>query len=107
MGAGTFKHWDTHLAEATLLVNTGGSGSRLGPAQSKALCTVEGDKVPVVCIRNLLGKVVWVIPSSGKGKPVPVLVFAQGPGCAWWVMQKDGGVQCVPQGDLILGENNA
>ncbi|KAK4805326.1 hypothetical protein QYF61_018189 [Mycteria americana] len=46
MGGGTFKHWDTHLAKATWLVNTRGSANRAGPAQSKLLCTVEGDKIP-------------------------------------------------------------
>ncbi|KAK4807118.1 hypothetical protein QYF61_018459 [Mycteria americana] len=103
MGGGTFKHWDTHLAKATWLVNTRGSVNRAGPAQSKLLRTVEGDKVPVVHIKNVLGKTVWVTPASGKGKPNRGIAFAQGPGCTWWVMRKDGEVRCVPQGDLILG----
>lgn len=34
------------------------------------------------------------------------LSFAQGHGWTWWVTQKDVGVQCVPQSDLILDENN-
>ncbi|KAK4807213.1 hypothetical protein QYF61_024333 [Mycteria americana] len=85
MGGGTFKHWDTHLAKATWLVNTRGSVNRAGPAQSKLLRTVEGDKVPVVHIRNMLGKTVWVTPASGKGKPIRGIAFAQGPGCTWWV----------------------
>ena len=34
------------------------------------------------------------------------ITFAPGPGCTWWVMQKDEEVQCVPQGDLFLGENS-
>ena len=106
MGGGTFKHWDTHLAKATWLVNTRGSVNRAGPAQSKLLRTVEGDKVSVVHIKNMLGKTVWVTPASGKGKPIRGIAFAQGPGCTWWVMRKDGEVQCVPQGDLILGENS-
>jgi len=55
---------------------------------------------------NSLGKTVWVIPSSGKGEPICETIFAQGPGCTLWVMQKDGGVQRVPEGDLILDENN-
>ncbi|KAK4806485.1 hypothetical protein QYF61_013978 [Mycteria americana] len=103
MGGGTFKHWDTHLAKATWLVNTRGSVNRPGPAQSKLLRTVEGDKVPVVHIKNMLGKTVWVTPASGKGKPIRGIAFAQGPGCTWWVMREDGEVRCVPQGDLILG----
>ena len=106
MGAGTFKNWDTHLAKATWLVNTRGSANRAGPAQSNLLRTVEGDKVPVVHVRNLLGKTVWATPASGKGKPIRGIAFAQGPGCTWWVMQKNGEVRCVPQGDLILGENS-
>ncbi|GAB0179346.1 hypothetical protein GRJ2_000399900 [Grus japonensis] len=106
MGGGTLKHWDTHLAKATWLVNTRGSANRAGPAQSKLPCPVEGDKVPVVRMKNMLGKTVWVISASGKGKPICGIAFAQGPGCTWWVMRKDGEVQCVPQGDLILGENS-
>ncbi|KAK4807086.1 hypothetical protein QYF61_018427 [Mycteria americana] len=53
----------------------------------------------------MLGKTVWVTPASGKGKPIRGIAFAQGPGCTWWVMRKDGEVRCVPQGDLILGVN--
>ncbi|KAK4832710.1 hypothetical protein QYF61_025171 [Mycteria americana] len=63
MGDGMFKHWDTHLAKATWLVNTRGSANRAGPAQSKLLRTVEGDKVPVVHIKNMLGKTIWVTPA--------------------------------------------
>ena len=104
MGGGTFKHWEKHLAEATWLVNTRGSISRDGPTQSSSLHIVEGDKVPVVHVKNMLGKAVWVFPASGKGKPLRGTVFAQGPGSTWWVMQKNGDVQCVPQGNLMLGE---
>ncbi|GAB0181790.1 hypothetical protein GRJ2_000644300 [Grus japonensis] len=106
MGGGTLKHWDTHLAKATWLVNTRGFANRAGPAQSKFPRPVEGDKVPVVRMKNMLGKTVWVISASGKGKPICGIAFAQGPGCTWWVMRKDGEVRCVPQGDLILGENS-
>ncbi|GAB0205331.1 hypothetical protein GRJ2_002998700 [Grus japonensis] len=106
MGGGTLKHWDTHLAKATWLVNTRGSANRAGPAQSKLPRPVEGDKVPVVRMKNMLGKTVWVIPASDKGKPISGIAFAQGPGCTWWVMRKDGEIRCVPQGDLILGENS-
>ena len=100
----TFKHSDKHLAEATWLVNTRGSISRDGPASS--LHTVKGDKVPVIHVKNMLGKAVWVLPASGKGKPLRGTVFAQGPGCTWWVMQKNGDVHCVPQGNLMMGERN-
>jgi len=106
-GVGTFKNWDTHLAKATWLVNTRGSTNRAGPAQSKRQRPVEGDEVPVVHMRNILGKTVWVNPASGKGKPVRGIAFAQGPGCTWWVMWKDGEVRCVPHRDLILGENSS
>ena len=105
MGGGTFKHWDTHLTTATWLVNTRGSANRAGPAQSKLPLVVDGDKVPVVRMRDLRGKMVWASPAPGKGKPIHGIAFAQGPGCTWWVMQKDGEVQCVPQGDLVVGEN--
>jgi len=67
---------------------------------------VDGDKILVIHKRNLLGKAAWVVPSSGKSKPINGIIFAQGPECPWWVMQKDGRVQCISQGDLILGENN-
>jgi len=107
MGSGTFKNWDTHLAKATWLVNTRGSTNRAGPAQSlKPQRPVEGDKVPVVHMQNMLGKTVSVSPASGKGKPVRGIAFAQAPGCTWWVMQNDGQVRCVPNGDLILGDNS-
>jgi len=106
MGGGTFKNWDTHLAKATWLLNTRGSTNQAGPAQSKHQRPVEGDKVPVVHMRNMLGKTVWVSPASGKGKPIRGIAFAQGPGCTWWVMPKDGEVRYVPHGDLILGENS-
>ena len=105
MRGGTFKNWDKYLAQATQSVNTRGSINRAGPAQSDLLHTVEGDKVPVVHESNMLGKTVWVIPAMGKDKPIRGIVFARGPGCTWWVMLKNGEVRCVPQGDLILGEN--
>jgi len=106
MGGGTFKNWDTHLAKATWLVNTRRSTNQVGPAQSKTQRPVEGDKVPVVHMRNMLGKTIWVNPASGKGKPVRGIAFAEGPGCTWWVMRKDGEVRCVANGDIILGENS-
>lgn len=56
MGGGTFKHWEKPLAEATWLVNTGGSINRDVPTQSNSLHTVEGDKVPVVHVKSMLGK---------------------------------------------------
>jgi len=56
MGGGTFKNWDTHLAKATWLVNTRGSTNWAGPAQSKPQRPVEGDKVPVVHMSNILKK---------------------------------------------------
>ena len=76
MGGGTFRHWDTHLAKATWLVNTRGSANRAGPAQSEILHTVEGDRVPVVHTKSMLGKTVWVLPASGKGKPIRGMAFA-------------------------------
>ncbi|KAK4807039.1 LOW QUALITY PROTEIN: hypothetical protein QYF61_018380 [Mycteria americana] len=56
LGNGAWKHWDINLAEATWLVNTRGSDNRPGPAQTKPLYTVGGDKVPVVHIGKWLGK---------------------------------------------------
>jgi len=69
LGAGTFKHWDTHLAKPTWLVNTRGSTNRASLAQQKLPCPVEGDKVPVVHMQNTLGKTVWVSPASAKVNP--------------------------------------
>ena len=83
MGDGTFKHWEKHLAETTWLVSSQGSVSCDGPAQSSSLHTVKRDKVPVVHLKNMLGKTVWVLPASGKGKPLRGTAFAQGPGCTW------------------------
>ena len=90
MGGGTFKNWDTHLAKATWLVNTRGSTNQAGPAQSKPQRPVEGDTFPVEHLWNILGKTVSVGPALGKGKSVHGTAFAQGPGCTWRVMQKDG-----------------
>uniref|UniRef100_A0A8U7NWX1 ribonuclease H n=1 Tax=Corvus moneduloides TaxID=1196302 RepID=A0A8U7NWX1_CORMO len=102
LGGGTFKNWEQNLAKATWLVNTRGSTNRAGPAQSESLHTTDGDKVPVVHVRGLLGKTVWINSASSTDKPIRGVVFAQGPGCTWWVMQKDGTTRCVPQGDLIV-----
>lgn len=48
MGSGTFKNWDSHLAEAAWLVSTRGSFTRARSAQSELLSTVERDKLPAV-----------------------------------------------------------
>ncbi|RMC19355.1 hypothetical protein DUI87_03964 [Hirundo rustica rustica] len=100
---GSFKNWEQHLAKATWLVNTRGSTNRAGPAQAEPLHTTDGDKVPVVHARGLLGKTVWIKSASSTDKPICGVVFAQGPGCTWWIMQEDGTTRCVPQGDLIVG----
>ena len=54
--------WDIQVlgytAAATWLINARGPASRPGPAQSKPVRTVEGDKIAVVRIKNLLGKTV-------------------------------------------------
>lgn len=77
LGDGTFKDWYTYLAKATWLVNTKGSTKWASHAHSELVRTVEGDKVH---IKNMLGKTVWVIPDLGKGKPICMNAFAQGPG---------------------------
>jgi len=105
-GRWDFQNLGYSFTKATLLVNTRGSTNRAGPAQSKSQRPVEGDKVPVVHMRNILGKTVWFSPASGKGKPVRGIAFIQGRGCTWWVFWKDGEVRCVPHGDLILGKNS-
>lgn len=47
-------------------------------------------------MRNVLGDRVWINPASSKGKHILGIVFAQGPGCTWWVIRGDGETQCVP-----------
>ena len=74
--------------------------------KSKCPRAVAGDKVPAVHLKNMLGQPVWVSPATGKGQPSCGIAFAQGPGCIWWVMWQDGEVQCVPQRNVILGENS-
>ncbi|RMC16241.1 hypothetical protein DUI87_08456 [Hirundo rustica rustica] len=83
LGGGTFKNWELNLAKATWMVNTRGSINRAGPAQSEPLHTVDGDKVPVVHMKGILGKTVWINPTSSKGRPIRGIVFAQGPGSTW------------------------
>ncbi|RMC21713.1 hypothetical protein DUI87_02581 [Hirundo rustica rustica] len=86
LGGGTFKNWELNLAKATWMVNTRGSINRAGPAQSEPLHTVDGDKVPVVHVKGILGKTVWINPTSSKGRPIRGIVFAQGPGSTWWTI---------------------
>ncbi|KAJ7427173.1 hypothetical protein WISP_09211 [Willisornis vidua] len=105
LGEGTFKNWNKHLPKATWLVNTRGSINQAGPAQAESLHTVDGDKVPAIHLRSMLGKSVWITPPSGQDKPIREIVFAQGSGNTWWVMRKAGEIQCVPQGNLALGKN--
>ncbi|RMB92672.1 hypothetical protein DUI87_30981 [Hirundo rustica rustica] len=88
LGGGTFKNWELNLAKATWMVNTRGSINRAGPAQSEPLHTVDGDKVPVVHMKGILGKTVWINPTSSKGRPIRGIVFAQGPGSTWWLPSK-------------------
>lgn len=86
MSAGTFKHCNTHVAKAAWLVNTWGSASQTGPAQSKQLCAVEREKVIVVHVKSMLEKTDWVILELDKDKPICRIAFDQEPGCRWWVM---------------------
>ncbi|RMC17141.1 hypothetical protein DUI87_05718 [Hirundo rustica rustica] len=86
LGGGSFENWEQHLAKATWLVNTRGSTNRAGPAQSESLHTVDGEKVPVVHVRGLLGKTVWINSASSTEDPIRGIVFAQGPGCTWGKM---------------------
>lgn len=67
---------------------------------------VEGNKFPVEHIKNILGKTVWVIPASGKGKTICEISLPQAPICTWWGMWEDGEVQYLPQRDLIVGEDS-
>uniref|UniRef100_A0A8U8C7R6 Uncharacterized protein n=1 Tax=Geospiza parvula TaxID=87175 RepID=A0A8U8C7R6_GEOPR len=78
LGGGSFKNWEQHLAKATWLVNTRGSTNRVGPAQSESLHRVDGDKVPVVHVRGLLGKTVWINSASNTDKPIRWGCFCSG-----------------------------
>lgn len=69
------------FSKSHLVSQHSGSVNRAGLAQSNLLHTVEGNKVSVAHIKNILGKTVWVIPTSGKGKPLCGIAFGQGPGC--------------------------
>lgn len=64
MDGRTFRHWNLYLVKATWLVNTAGSTNQARPTQSELLCTVEGDKVPMVLIRRVLGKFRLVLPQA-------------------------------------------
>ncbi|RMC14983.1 hypothetical protein DUI87_07162 [Hirundo rustica rustica] len=81
------------VPHATWMVNTRVSINQASPAQSEHLHRVDGDKVPVVHMKGILGKTVWINPSSVKGKPIHGIVFAQGPGYTWWVLSWQGALQ--------------
>ncbi|RMB89182.1 hypothetical protein DUI87_34444 [Hirundo rustica rustica] len=69
-GDGTLKNWEINLAKATWLVNTRGSTNRADPAQLQLLRRRDGDKVPVVHMRGMLGKTVWINSASSKDNPI-------------------------------------
>lgn len=66
---GVVGFWRMHVPNCRLIV------SPLFQAQSSSLHTVEGDKVPVVHIKSMLGKAVQVLPASGKGKTVELCLL--------------------------------
>lgn len=80
MGRGTFKHWDAHWqrppGESALEDLPSGQIKN----QKIKIFTVEGNKVPVVHMKNVLQKTFWIISALGKGKLICSIVFAQGPG---------------------------
>jgi len=71
LGGGTVKNGGKHLAQATWLVHSRGSINQAGPAQSDFLHAVEGDKVPVMYERNMLGKtglfLLWATANPSVG----------------------------------------
>lgn len=85
---GTCKYWSTYLANATWLITTRGSANQAGLAQSKLLCIVEGDKVPVLHIKNIPEETGLFLPQAKAN--IHGIAFAQGPKYTWWVMQKMG-----------------
>lgn len=98
-----FKYWDTHSAKTAWSVNTRGSAYQIGLVQSKFLWTVERNKILVVHIKNMLEEAVYIIPASGKGKPIcGMVLLVKHWGAALWTIQDNGEVQGMPQVDLIL-----
>ncbi|RMB89488.1 hypothetical protein DUI87_34126 [Hirundo rustica rustica] len=107
LGGGSFKNWEQHLAKATWLVNTRGSTNRAGPAQSESLHTVDGEKVPVVHVRGLLGKTVWINSASSTEDPIRGIVFAQGPGCTCTVKDVEPENQDEEPGNKLLASQQS
>lgn len=86
VGAGKFKHWDTHLAKVTWLVSTMGSANQNSSVQQKGI------------------KICWGTESmlflpQAKANPFVELLLLKD-------LDTFGKVWCVPQGDLILGEKS-
>lgn len=75
LGNGAWKHRDANLSEATWLVN---AANHPGPALTKPLHTVGGDKVPVLHIGKGLEKSVWISPPMRKGRPIHGIVGVLG-----------------------------
>jgi len=53
---------------------------------TSAFSSFVATSLPVL-LPNILGKTVWVIPATGKGKSIHGTAVAQGPGYTWWVIQ--------------------
>lgn len=70
--------------------------------QSKPSHTAEGDKIDVMYIKNMLGKMVWISPVLSKAKSHAGAYFCLITGCTWWIMQMDGETQSLPKRDLIF-----
>lgn len=64
---------NTHFAKATWLVNTRESASQAGPAQSKLLCCIEGDRFPVA--QDIPGKTVCLLMPQAMTKPLMGLLL--------------------------------
>lgn len=80
IGQGDHQKLRAAFSKGHLVTNSQNSINQADPAQSEPLHMVEGDKVPVVHIRGMLGQIVWINPTSGNGKSIHGIVIAQGPG---------------------------
>lgn len=57
---------------------------------------MEGDEVPVVLQATGWERQVPFAPLWGEGKPTFGTAFVQGLGCAWWLLQNNGELWCLP-----------
>lgn len=96
------------FAEGAWLVNTRGTPNCPSPAQKELVHSLGEGKAPVVWDwKRQCGLFLTCEKASICG-----IVFTQGPGCTWWIMQKDEEIQSAGDSSLrsgafsFLGRNN-